>query len=133
MVISMLAIGSLSLVAFVIIEWKVAKLPMMPGRSWSSHKCEAVHLRVLVEIYRNPVVAVMLMQSCILGSVYQATLYYVPLYLQNPRQMSMTMSAAVYIPLVGFQSFISIVSGLYISHYKRYGEIIWAGFALWTL
>ena len=75
----------------------------------------------------------MLMQSCILGSVYQATLYYVPLYLQNPRQMSMTMSAAVYIPLVGFQSIISIVSGLYISHYKRYGEVIWTGFAMWTL
>lgn len=31
MVISMLAIGSISLILFVVIEWKVAKLPMMPG------------------------------------------------------------------------------------------------------
>jgi hypothetical protein len=33
MVISMLAIGTLSLILFVIIEWRVAKLPMMPGKS----------------------------------------------------------------------------------------------------
>lgn len=32
MVISMLAIGSIALIAFVVIEWKVAKLPMMPGK-----------------------------------------------------------------------------------------------------
>lgn len=132
MVISMLAIGTIALILFVIIEWKLAKLPMMPGKP-SPSSFVARYLQILVEIYRNPVVAVMLMQSCILGSVYQATLYYVPLYLQNPRQMSMTMSAAVYIPLVGFQSIISVISGLYISHYKRYGEIIWTGFAMWTL
>lgn len=30
MVISMLTIGTISLIAFVIIEWKVAALPMMP-------------------------------------------------------------------------------------------------------
>lgn len=32
MVISMLAIGGLSLILFVVVEWKVAKLPMMPGQ-----------------------------------------------------------------------------------------------------
>ena len=32
MVISLLTIGSLLLLAFVVIEWKVAKLPMMPGK-----------------------------------------------------------------------------------------------------
>lgn len=32
MVISMLAIGTLSLILFIIIEWRVAKLPMMPGK-----------------------------------------------------------------------------------------------------
>lgn len=31
-VITLLTIGSLLLVAFVVIEWKVAKLPMMPRR-----------------------------------------------------------------------------------------------------
>lgn len=33
MVISMLTIGGVSLILFVIVEWKVAKLPMMPGNA----------------------------------------------------------------------------------------------------
>lgn len=32
MVISMLVIGTISLVMFVLYEWRVAKLPMMPGQ-----------------------------------------------------------------------------------------------------
>ena len=36
LVISMLIIGSLSLIIFVIIEWRVAKLPMMPGQLCSA-------------------------------------------------------------------------------------------------
>lgn len=32
MVISMLVIGGGSLVAFILVEWKFAKLPMMPGK-----------------------------------------------------------------------------------------------------
>jgi hypothetical protein len=32
MVISMLAIGGLSLILFLIVEWRVANLPMMPGK-----------------------------------------------------------------------------------------------------
>ena len=31
MVISMLTIVSLAMIAFVVVEWKFAKLPMMPG------------------------------------------------------------------------------------------------------
>jgi hypothetical protein len=31
MIISMLAIGSVSFIAFVTWEWKLAKLPLMPG------------------------------------------------------------------------------------------------------
>lgn len=75
----------------------------------------------------------MLMQSMILGSVYQSTLYYVPLYLQNAHQFSMITSALIYMPLVGMQSGVSVCVGFCISYFKRYGEIIWAGFALWTL
>lgn len=78
-------------------------------------------------------VAVMLAQSMILGSVYQAILYYVPLYLQNAHQFSMITSALIYIPLVGIQAAVSICSGFYISRFKRYGEVIWIGFSMWTL
>jgi MFS family permease len=37
------------------------------------------------------------------------------------------------IPFVASQSVFSILSGQYVSRTKRYGEIIWSGYALWTL
>ncbi|WQF80694.1 Putative major facilitator superfamily, MFS transporter superfamily [Colletotrichum destructivum] len=116
MVISMLTIGALALVSFVIVEWKFAKLPMMP-----------------VPIFKNKVIVVLLTQSFLFGAVYQSYLYYVPLYLQNAHQYSVIQSAAIYVALVVCQSVFSIISGQYISRVQRYGEVIWAGFGLWTL
>ena len=43
------------------------------------------------------------------------------------------MSAVYTIPLVGTQAIASTCSGRYISKYKRYGEVLWIGFALFTL
>lgn len=134
MVISMLTIGVVSIILFIIIEWKVAKLPMMPGKlvlMLDTIPCKLTCHSV--EIYKNPIVVVMLMQSFVMGSVYQATLYYVPLYLQNPHQLSLIISALVYIPMVALQSAISTIAGFYISKKKRYGEVLWIGFAMWTL
>jgi hypothetical protein len=75
----------------------------------------------------------MLLQTCLMGSVYQSYVYYVPLYFQNARGFSVMMSSLVWIPLVGVQSIVSTSAGLYISRYKRYGEVLWAGFGAWTL
>ncbi|EXF74250.1 hypothetical protein CFIO01_10956 [Colletotrichum fioriniae PJ7] len=116
MVISMLTIGALALVSFVIVEWKFAKLPMMP-----------------VPIFKNKVVVVLLAQSFLFGAAYQGYLYYIPLYLQNAHQFSVIHSAGIYVSLVVCQSIFSIISGQYISRTQRYGEVIWAGFGLWTL
>ncbi|PKY05272.1 MFS general substrate transporter [Aspergillus campestris IBT 28561] len=116
MVISMLVIGGLSLVAFVVIEWKVAVLPMLP-----------------VVFFKNKVLCALFLQSFLLGAVFQSYLYYLPLYYQNARGWSPIVSAALISPMVGCQSIASISSGQYISRTKRYGEVIWLGFGLWTL
>lgn len=140
MVISMLTIGALALVSFVIVEWKFAKLPMMPGRSTVSsapvsfaRQTTSTNLAETVPIFKNKVVVVLLTQSFLFGAVYQSYLYYVPLYLQNAHQYSVIQSAAIYVALVVCQSVFSIISGQYISRVQRYGEVIWAGFGLWTL
>lgn len=36
-------------------------------------------------------------------------------------------------PLVVSQSLTSVLSGLYISKTKRYGEVIWLGYILWII
>ncbi|KAF4340515.1 major facilitator superfamily transporter [Fusarium beomiforme] len=116
LVISFLTIGGLSLVAFVLVEWKIAKLPMMP-----------------VTIFSSIAVTTMFIQSFLFGAVYQSYLYYIPLYLQNARRYSIMSSAAIYCTLVSFQTVFSILSGQYISRTKRYGEVLWIGFTSWTL
>ncbi|KAF9772471.1 hypothetical protein IL306_009816 [Fusarium sp. DS 682] len=114
--ISFLTVGGALFIAFIGWEWKMAKLPMMP-----------------IDIYKNSSLAIMLAQNCLFGAVYQSYLYYVPLYLQNPRQYSAIRSAAIYTPLVAAQMIASIGSGQYISRRLRYGEVIIFGFAIWTL
>lgn len=75
----------------------------------------------------------LLLQSFLLGWVYQSYLYYLPQYYQNIRGYSAIVSAALSAPLVFMQSIGSIVSGQYISRRNRYGEVLWTGFACWTL
>lgn len=133
----MLTVGSLLLIAFVAIEWKFAKLPMMPGMSPRTSAKENTRSRKIlidiVSIFQRTPVVVMLIQSFLFGAVYQSYLYYVPLYLQNAHQFTVIPSAAIHCSLVVFQSLVSIVTGRYISWRKRYGEVIWAGFITWTL
>jgi len=115
-IIAMLSVGSVCAVLFIVAEWKWAKLPMMP-----------------LSMYTRLSVAVMLLQSFLLGACYYSYLYYLPLYYQNVRGYSVLKSALLLLPLVGPQSLFSIMSGLYMSRMNRYGEILWIGFAFWTL
>lgn len=132
MVISMLVIGGLSLIVFFFIEWKVASLPMLPSKQ-STCTFMSHWLTFAVSFFKNPVLSALFVQSFFLGAVYQSYLYYLPLYYQNARGWSPIVSAAMTAPMVACQSIASICSGQYISRMKRYGEIIWVGFGLWTL
>jgi hypothetical protein len=116
MVISMLTLGSISAVLFILVEWKWSAMPMMP-----------------LYVFKNPAVCAILIQNFLFGIVYYSHLYYLPIYYQDARQFSPLLSAALTIPFVASQSVFSIISGQYVSRTKRYGEIIWTGYALWTL
>ncbi len=116
MVISLLAIGGLAFLAFLAVEWKVASLPMMP-----------------LSMFTNVPVAAVLIQNFLFGMVYYSNLFYIPLYIQNARGGDTIVSAAFLVAISLPQSIVSTFSGLYISHYKRYGVVMWFGFAIWTL
>jgi hypothetical protein len=116
MAISMLTIGSISMVIFILVEWKVAVMPMMP-----------------LHLFKIPAVCAILIQNILFGIVYYSHLYYLPICYQNARQYSPLLSAALILPFVAGQSTFSILTGQYVSRLKRYGEIIWGGYTLWTL
>ncbi|KAF2467736.1 MFS general substrate transporter [Lindgomyces ingoldianus] len=116
MVISMLTLGGFFLVAFIFNEWKVAKLPMIPLR-----------------LFKNAPLAAMLVQNFLIGIVWYPVLYFIPVYYQSARQLSLMTSAALLLPIVIGLTISSTSSGFYISRMNRYGEVIWTGFFLWTL
>ena len=78
MVISMLTLGSISMVIFILVEWKVAVMPMMP-----------------LHLFKIPAVCAILVQNFLFGIVYYSHLYYLPIYYQNVRQYSPLLSAAL--------------------------------------
>lgn len=86
-----------------------------------------------MSIFGNLAVAVLLLQNFFFGIVYYSQLYYLPLFFQNALQLSPIVSAALILPIPGAQMTLSILSGWYISKRGRYGEVIWAGFILWTI
>ncbi|OKL60999.1 hypothetical protein UA08_03671 [Talaromyces atroroseus] len=88
---------------------------------------------VIFSIFKRPVATTLLLQSFLLGAAYQSLLYYLPLYVQNARGWSPIQSAICSLPMVCFQSTLSILSGQYMSRLNRYHEVIFTGFALWCL
>jgi MFS family permease len=116
MVISMITLGGICMISFIIVEWKVATMPMLP-----------------LHLFKIPAVCAILIQNLLFGIVYYSHLYYLPIYYENARQFSPFLSAILTIPFVAGQSVFSILSGQYVSRTKRYGEIIWSGYALWSL
>lgn len=86
-----------------------------------------------LRLHKDSAICAILIQNFIFDIVCYSHLYYLPIYYQNTRQFSPLSSAALTIPFVAGQAIFSILSGQYVSRTKRYGEVIWTGFALWTL
>lgn len=61
-VIAMLCVGGVCFIAFILVEWKWARLPIMP-----------------LDMFNIPTVAAMLAQSFFLGASYYSYLYFLPL------------------------------------------------------
>ncbi|KFY93128.1 hypothetical protein V500_03897 [Pseudogymnoascus sp. VKM F-4518 (FW-2643)] len=114
MVISMITLGGICMVIFILVEWKIALMPMIQLR-----------------LFREPALFAILIQNFLFGIVYYSHMYYLPIYYQNARQYSPLTAAALTIPFVASQSIFSILSGQYVSRCKRYGEVIWLGYTLW--
>lgn len=116
LVIVMFTIGGICLIAFLLIEWKWAELPLMP-----------------LSMFRKASVSAMMGQSFLVGTVYYTYIYFLPLYFQNVRGKTPLMSAVCQLPLVVTQSTVSSLAGYYISYFNRYLEVIWFGFGMWLL
>jgi hypothetical protein len=101
-VISLLTLGSVFFVAFLFIEWKVASLQMLP-------------LRLFTSLSR----VTLFMQNFLFGFVWQADLYFLPIYYQDVRGYSPIRSALLQLPLLLMQSAGGVISGPMMSFLAR--------------
>jgi MFS family permease len=112
-VICLIVFGLLFLVAFILIEWKFAALPLMPLRLFTHRTLVCAYL---VGFWH--------------GFVFIAGCYFLPLYFQAARGDTPLLSGVYVLPYVITLSLVSGAAGYAISRSGRYQEVIWAGAAV---
>ncbi|RYN38905.1 hypothetical protein AA0115_g675 [Alternaria tenuissima] len=110
------AIGAVLGVLFVLYEWKLVALPIMPLRLYRAPHCWALYL-----------------QTFLIGLAYFGNFFYLPIYFQSVLRYSPLVSGALILPVVITTSFTSIASGQYMNRVGSYMHCILLGFGLWTL
>jgi len=108
--------GAVLGVLFVLHQWKLVALPIMPLRLYRAPHCWALYL-----------------QTFLIGLAYFGNFFYLPIYFQSVLRYSPLVSGALILPVVITTSFASIASGQYMNRVASYMHCILAGFALWTL
>ncbi|RGP79316.1 hypothetical protein FLONG3_2545 [Fusarium longipes] len=114
--ISMLTVGIVMLLVFVMIEAFFAKIPIIPLRLFKQ---------------RSP--SVLILTGFLHDFAWQSTQYFVPLYYQTVRGFTPLKSATLIVPFLLAQGIAGAASGPIMARYARYMPILRAGFIIWTL
>ncbi|KXH29085.1 major facilitator superfamily transporter [Colletotrichum simmondsii] len=115
-VIAGVVVGAVLAVLFVLYEWRLAKLPIMP-----------------LHLYQAPHCSALFGQTFLMGQAYFGNLFYLPIYFQSILNYEPLVSGALILPVIITTSGLSILSGQYMLRVGRYMPCILAGFFLWTL
>ncbi|TVY45765.1 putative transporter [Lachnellula occidentalis] len=115
-VISMMVLGGASVVLFVVVEKRFAKIPLIPLRLFSQKST-----------------AVLLLQSGLYNYVWQVDLYFLPVYFQTVRGYSPLQSATLCLPFLLVQSVTGVISGPLMSKLARYDLMLHGGMIIWVV
>ncbi|KAI1334940.1 putative efflux pump antibiotic resistance protein [Xylariaceae sp. FL0016] len=116
-VITMLVLGAVFLVVFVLLEWRFVSLPIVPMR-----------------LFTNGYSAnLLLAQNLAIGWVFWGNLFYLPLYFQNVRGFDPAAAGTLILPMVIAHGIFSGISGFLVSKTGGYYWIIITGATIWTV
>jgi hypothetical protein len=116
LVIAMLVVGVCTAIAFVLYEWKIAEVPIMPVRLVKYPHCWSLYV-----------------QNFFTGMCFFGNFFYLPIYFQSVLGFSALVSGALLLPLIMATSLTGIISGQIMSRRGRYRWICVSGFLVWTL
>ncbi|KAI1756418.1 putative efflux pump antibiotic resistance protein [Xylaria castorea] len=115
--ICMIVAGVTLLGAFVVVEWYLVKLPLMPSRLFRYGR--STNILIYVNI--------------LIGWIYWGNLFILPLYLQNVRGSSPAQAGILMLPMVITHGLTSGLTGILISIFGRYKPIIVTGAICWAM
>ncbi|KAF4452446.1 hypothetical protein F53441_4726 [Fusarium austroafricanum] len=114
--ISILTIGIIMLLVFLVIEAFFARIPIIPLRLFTK---------------RSP--TVLILTGFFHDFAWQSTQYFVPLYYQTVRGFTPLKSATLIVPFLLAQGMAGAASGPLMARYARYMPILRSGFTIWTI
>ncbi|KAK6877811.1 Citrate exporter 1 [Candida tropicalis] len=115
-VIIMFTLGGSLMILFLVIEWKFAKLPMIPLR-----------------LFKSKSLCLLYFATFCFGAAYFSFTYYMPYYFQIIKGKDEIQTAIFVLPLVLTQAGGSIISGQIITRTGHYFYVVTAGYILWLL
>jgi hypothetical protein len=115
--IGMLITGITLFGVFLIIEWRFAKLPLLPAELFSY----------------GPSTNILISINVLIGWIYWGNLFILPLYLQNVRGESPSKAGILMLPMVIAHGITSASTGILISLNGHYKPIIVTGAFCWAL
>lgn len=114
LVIAMFVVGGVCSIVFLIVEWKVPELPMIP-----------------VYIFKNWSLSVLLLSTFLYGIAYFGFLFIVSYYFQLVMGQDALHSAYYLLPLVLMQAAMSITAGSIISYSGHWIHVLIGGYLFW--
>ncbi|GLA46667.1 hypothetical protein AnigIFM63604_011268 [Aspergillus niger] len=115
-VLAPLLLGVALIGLFLFVEFKVARLPLIP-----------------LHMFKNSHVSICILTSFLTGFMTFVNLYYLPQFYQVARGDSALRSGILILPLILSQIVTSFTSGFLVSKYSCYRINLIVGYALWTI
>ncbi|KAH8200299.1 hypothetical protein TruAng_005515 [Truncatella angustata] len=113
----MLIAGITLFAVFLMVEWRFAKLPLLPAQLFSYGRSTNILLSINV----------------LIGWIYWGNLFVLPLYLQNVQGASPSKAGILLLPMVVAHGLTSALTGILISLFGHYKPVIVTGAMCWML
>lgn len=114
LVIVLFCVGGVCTLVFLLVEWKIPELPMIP-----------------LYIFKNSLLSVLLGTTFLYGMAYFGFLFIVLYYYQLVRGYSAVRSAVLLLPLVLTQATMSTLAGSAISMMGHFLPVMYSGYLFW--
>ncbi|KAH7344417.1 major facilitator superfamily domain-containing protein [Rhizoctonia solani] len=116
LVISMLSVGSVLAITFLLVEWRVATLPILP-----------------LHLFRVKNILIIYTTTIMTGIIYYCNLYFLPSYYTDARGFTPIQAGVYLLPLILIQTLASSLCGQILVRTRSPKPIIIAGFSIWCI